>query len=257
MTQEQKPNRYKLTVTTIDPQKPVGDKGAVKLPFKAKDQDGKELAYFTFSKALFDFIKPEAVIDTDIEITTRETETATYTDRKLVQIYRDGQPVSQKKQWQGSGHNSPEQRKSIEGQVCLKELGEMIRWTQMVSPQRIELFWKIIELKLFDWTGIEIKPQPAVKPPVVPSTTKEVKTPPVPTSAKVEASKTLPTPDKITKVTGDAIVAWAKDEEMKTLIRGYMAKEFKRVKVGDMTEPEGQQLLEALKEGKIKKEEKS
>lgn len=145
---------------------------------------------------------------------------------------------------------------SIEGQVCLKELGEAIR-SDDAPLDLIEAYWKIIRQKLFDWTGIEIKPQP-VKPPVTPTATKkEDKAQPVPTSAQVEVSKTLPTPDKITKVTGDAIVAWAKDDEMKSLIRGYMAREFKRVKVGDMTELEGKQLLEALKSGIIQKEEKS
>ena len=118
-------DRIKLTVTSVEEPKAVGDKGAKKLQFKAKNPEGKELSYFTFSNRFFPSILKDAVIDADVETTTRETETATYTDRKVIQIYQDGQPVGGQKQGWRNYDDSPEKRRSIERQTSLQIAAQM------------------------------------------------------------------------------------------------------------------------------------
>ncbi len=134
---------------------------------------------------------------------------------------------------------------SIEGQGALKGLIE-IALSDKGTPLDLEYCKKIAYWKLFTWTGID--------PASVSPTTKEVKTPPVPKESNVGVSKTLPTPEKIKPETADTIKTWWErdDGAYSKGIFTYMAKELKRVKVSDLTESEGQQLLEALKEGKIK-----
>jgi hypothetical protein len=107
--------RKKLTVTSVDEPKAIGDKGAIKLQFRATDGE-KELAYFTFSKRLFGQIKQGAVIDADVETTEKPSEYGVFIDRRVTKIYTDGQPTKQRS-WGGSSD------KSIEWQVALKEVG--------------------------------------------------------------------------------------------------------------------------------------
>ncbi len=142
---------------------------------------------------------------------------------------------------------------SIEGQVAFKELGEMIRANVSIAPQRVKAYWDIVDKSLYEWRGIVIKLEPA---PAVSPTTKEVKTPPVPKESKVGVSKTVTPPDKIKPETIETIKVWwdKNDGALKEPIKSYMAKELKRVKISDLTEPEGQQLLEALKSGIVKEE---
>ena len=113
-------SRLKLTITEVKERQSVGDKGAVKLGFFATEGDGKALSYFTFSTRLFETIEggKGKEIDCDVNVSTREWERdgdiQHFTDRKVTQIYVDGQPVGgQKRQW---NQDSPETRASIEAQ---------------------------------------------------------------------------------------------------------------------------------------------
>lgn len=93
-------NRIKLIVTEVKEVQKVGEKQIPKLNFKAKDPEGKEHQYFSFRTSLFELIKSNAELDAEVDITTREYDGTTYTDRKITQIYVDGQPVGgQKKPW--------------------------------------------------------------------------------------------------------------------------------------------------------------
>ncbi len=103
--------------------------------------------------------------------------------------------------------------------------------------------------------------QPAKPAPEVSTTIKEVKTPQQgkqvagsPTVDPTRTEKSVTTEDHgITDKTLNPINTWGqRHPELKDAINAYMAKEFKRLKTADLTEPEGQQLLEALKSGKIK-----
>ena len=118
-------DRIKLQITEVSEPKEVGQKGARKITFKAKDAQGKELPYFTFRTSLFDTIKIGTKIDAEVEVKTREYEGNTYTDRQVNQIFIDGQPAGgQRNQWQPRGE-SPEQRISIEQQVAAKIIAEL------------------------------------------------------------------------------------------------------------------------------------
>ena len=94
--------RKNLTIVEIKGVEKVGDKQIPKLSFKAKDGD-KESWYFTFRSSLFEAIKQGQTINADVETEER----GEYTNRKIVQIYQDGQPMSQK--GQGYRGKSPEE----------------------------------------------------------------------------------------------------------------------------------------------------
>ena len=135
--------RQKLIIISAGQEVLVGDKKYPKLPFKATCQ-GKELAYFSFKKALFDTIRAAVgtEIEADVETSTREHEGNMYTDRKLVQIYQGDKPMLSGGQggrgyspnpvavWEAEhGHrlpDSPLTRASIERQTALKAVVELI-----------------------------------------------------------------------------------------------------------------------------------
>lgn len=87
--------RMKLEIIEVKERQPIGDRGAVKLGFKAKVED-KELWFFTFSTRLFEAIESGKgqIIEVDIVVSEREYDGNTYTDRKVTQIYKDGQPIA-------------------------------------------------------------------------------------------------------------------------------------------------------------------
>jgi len=108
--------RKTLVVTSVEPIKKVGERQVPKLSFKAKDGD-KELSYFTFRQSLFDMVKPGQTISADVDTKTREYEGNTYTDRAVVQIYRDGQPIAAKPGFRAG--KSPEELDQSAKTMCL------------------------------------------------------------------------------------------------------------------------------------------
>jgi len=122
-------SRLKLTITEVKERQPVGDKGAVKLTFMATEgESDKALSYFTFSSRLFETIEKGGAIDCDVNISTRnwtgdDGNVMTFTDRKVTQIYIDGQPVGGKR-FGGYG-DSPEKIASIEAQSRAKIISEL------------------------------------------------------------------------------------------------------------------------------------
>lgn len=122
-------SRLKLTITEVKDRQPVGDKGAVKLTFMATEgESDKALSYFTFSTRLFETIEQGKEIDCDVNISTRNWERdgdiQTFTDRKVTQIYIDGQPVGGQRRQGGYGY-SPEKLASIEAQSRAKIISEL------------------------------------------------------------------------------------------------------------------------------------
>ena len=120
--------REALTIIEIKDVKEVGTKGAQVLAFKARGPDGKELWYSTFRKSLFDAIKPGESIAADVEVKTQEREGATFTNRQVNRVYVGEQPVAVKGQFQGyrNSGKSPEEIASIEQQVAVKALTELM-----------------------------------------------------------------------------------------------------------------------------------
>jgi hypothetical protein len=95
--------RKNLTITQVEEIKRVGDKQIPKLSFRAREGDSELAAiYFTFKSSLFPLIKEGQTINADVEIEQK----GEYTNRKIVQIYVGGQPVSVKSGYHGK---SPEE----------------------------------------------------------------------------------------------------------------------------------------------------
>lgn len=114
--------RTKLTVTEIGENKSLTRGGSLQ-KFKAKTPDGKELQYFTFSAKIIPMVKTGAVLDVDLDTTEKNTDQGTFIDRKVTQLYQDGQPVAgQKGNWQPQRDNTA----SIEMQTAAKIGGELL-----------------------------------------------------------------------------------------------------------------------------------
>ena len=97
--------RQKLTVKEVLEPKPIGDKGAILQEFIATDG----LKYGTFSKTLAPHIKVGAELDVEVEESKRDYQGNTYIDRRIKDIFENGQSVKgQQKQW-GYRGKSPEE----------------------------------------------------------------------------------------------------------------------------------------------------
>lgn len=122
--------RIKLIVTEAKEPQEVGSKGAKKLTFKGKSPDGTILSYFTFKTSLFEYIKKNAELDAEVEVKSREVDGNTYVDRQVQQLFVNGQPVgSVKGEFKPGGYSrqsNPEERASIESQVAIKAITELL-----------------------------------------------------------------------------------------------------------------------------------
>lgn len=84
--------RKNLSIIQVKGIEKIGDKQIPKLSFRASDGDGEHW-YQTFKSNLFELIKEGQTISADVETQER----GEYTNRRIVQIYVDGQPVVSKK----------------------------------------------------------------------------------------------------------------------------------------------------------------
>ena len=130
MADEEK-KRQILEISHVEKRQPIGDKGAVKLGFTAIDKvAGQQLKLCTFKKSLFETI--EGAVGKSLEceylITHREVDDIIYTDRKVEQVFVNGQPVATDKGYSGGrgswNSKTPDQvaaeRDSIEKQTAFK-----------------------------------------------------------------------------------------------------------------------------------------
>ena len=134
-----------------------------KLPFSA-ELDGKEQVYITYSKRLFPYIKPDTSIEADVETIERTSKSgSTFTDRKITQIYEGGRAVAFQGQRQGGYRKSPEElaqelliknqeRASIEAQVTIKAITELLTHDQCVNEQALAGYWQWINARLGNHT---------------------------------------------------------------------------------------------------------
>ena len=140
------------------------------MEFLADDGEKKGLKFKSLNPAIFEAIKDslDGALECDVDYSEREWQGDTITDRRVVQVYKDGQPIAQKGRYGQSYGKSPEQmkeeRQSIEGAVALKELGECIRSNTDVSEDLMRMYFDIIRAKLTTFgNGV---PSKADKPPV-------------------------------------------------------------------------------------------
>lgn len=158
--------RMQLTITHVDEVKAVGTQGAQKLGFKAKTPDGKEIPFFSFRKSLFDIIKGNIgkAIDADVEITSKEVEGNTYTDRKVNEIFVDGKPVAGESKGQGQGRpwqgKTPEQiekeRHSIESQQAIIAVTALLTAGKPVPEATVAKYFRWIDSRLVN--GVTTNP---------------------------------------------------------------------------------------------------
>jgi hypothetical protein len=120
--------RKTLTITQVEEIKKVGDNQIPKLSFKAKDGD-KELTYFTFKPRFFDLIKEGQTINADVETEQR----GDYINRRVVQIYVDGQPVSVKGGYRGKSPEELEQQ----GRVMVLSYAKDLAVADKISIEEI------------------------------------------------------------------------------------------------------------------------
>lgn len=201
--------RMKLIVKTVNPVREVGEHKVPLLEFNAEN-GGATYQYQSFRKSIFEFIKTGAVIDVDVEIGERDYGGQHYTDRKVVQLYQNGQPVGGQKQGFGGGYHSktPEEiafkRKSIEEQTAFKGGVELII-SGNATPEVTSATENWLLTKLHGEVGIDwdSKKKPS-KPPDKPQVSQLAK--------KTEQVVETPTPKQKSKPKRDAatITDWGK-----------------------------------------------
>jgi len=166
--------RIKLIITEVGEVQKVGDKQLPKLSFKAKNSEGKELSYFTFNQKLFPSIVKDTTIEADIEATPWQSGDNSGINRKVVQIYVNGQAIVESK-GQGGGKQwgkSPEQlateRASIESQTAFNGVIELLvaKVIELNNP---------LAIRAVDWASEKLggEPQKSKTEPKVASATEE------------------------------------------------------------------------------------
>jgi len=164
--------RKNLTITEVNEIQKVGDKQIPKLSFKARGNEAEEaISYFTFKSSLFDYIKIGQTITADIETEQR----GEYTNRRIVQVYKDGQGVVSKGQGRSYG-KSPEE---LEQQARLMILAYS---KDLVVADKISLEGMLKEAdRMYTWlkmTDKIIAPIPQTKvSPLAGEETEKLKTP--------------------------------------------------------------------------------
>lgn len=172
--------RKSLTITQVEEVKKVGDKQIPKLSFRARE-GANELAaiYFTFKSNLFELIKEGQTINADVETEQR----GEYTNRKIVQIYVDGQPTGGKKE--GYRGKSPEElEQSLRSQCCsyAKDCAVAKLMPLEDIPKQADIFYAWVK-------GNPKAPEPKLEPEK--SSSSQAKTlPPPEEKAKAETPET-------------------------------------------------------------------
>ncbi len=136
--------------------------------------------YSVSSKYLIEQIKVGAVIDCDVAVKASDKldpDGNPYQNRKVTQIYVDGKPVKEAKQF-GGGYQRLDNTVSIEAQVAVKEIGECWRSGKLKDDDGLVSVYK-------GWLAAKlgnILPKPAEKAPIpfpgVEELWKDGKTPP-------------------------------------------------------------------------------
>ncbi|MDZ4246433.1 MAG: hypothetical protein U1D67_04850 [Dehalococcoidia bacterium] len=189
---DQKTERKTILITFVGEAHEVtyGDnKKLMKLKFGG-EIEGSKLNFECIKEALFPTIQEHKGKQLDVEysIKSREYDGTTYTDRTVFQAYVGGKAVVEAKagggkQWSGSGRSiesidrewqhrkdiSALERISIEGQVALKEMGELIR--AELAPDDVKAAYVaalLSKVKAFAGETVNppalvVKPAPALK----------------------------------------------------------------------------------------------
>jgi len=125
--------RKTLTILEVKPAQSATNKKTGKpyqmLTFSANDK-GATNKYVCFNPNLFSLVRQGETIDADVETSSHWHEGQEYQDRKVTQIYKDGQPMNVKQRY----GKSPEEIQSIKAQVAAKAI------TEMFVADKLDLF---------------------------------------------------------------------------------------------------------------------
>ena len=250
--------KIKLAITQVKEVQKIGDKGAEKLAFKAKNFEGKELWYSTFRKSLFPAIKDNVgkEIEADVEITNREVDGNIYTDRKVTQLYVGGEAVAKgqpsKQGFQGY-RDSPESRASIELQTAFKGVVELMVANIITRDEplgKVAIAWALGKF------GVK-ETQP------LPKENKPITTPVAPALIPAESPKELELAkeaEMITEGQTQTIRDLADKNNIKDEVRAFMKFRYHKANTSLLTKAEASELIGLIVKGEIKRltgEEKS
>ncbi len=120
--------RKKLTIVKVLERRKVGEAEVLEFTAHIEGEEGNA-KHGVWSRPLDQYIEESAVIDCDV--VTKKSEKVDpdgnpYWNRKVTQIYIDGKPVSEKKEWKGGYRERPDNSASIESQVAAKIVAELI-----------------------------------------------------------------------------------------------------------------------------------
>ena len=254
--------RIKLAVTQVKEVQKIGDKGAEKLAFKAKDFEGKELWYSTFRKSLFSAIKDNVgkEIEADVETTIREVDDNTYTDHKVTEVYIAKETVGTKEQPPKQRfqvyRDNPEARASIELQTAFKGVIELMVANIITRDEplgKVAIAWALGKFGIKEIPSLPQvqKSTESVKQPEL------VKEPSNPAKLFKEEQGQLPKePEMITEAQRQTINDLARQANIIPEVRIYMQDKKHKANTSLLTKAEASELIGLLTKGEIKKIEK-
>ena len=241
--------KIKLAITQVKEVQKIGDKGAEKLAFKAKNLEGKELWYFTFVKSLFSAIKTNQEIEADVEITNREVDGNIYTDRKVTQLYVGGEAVAKgqpsKQGFQGY-RDSPESRASIELQTAFKGVVELMVANIITRDEplgKVAIAWALGKF------GVK-ETQP------LPKENKPITTPVAPALIPAESPKQPELAKEAVMINEgqtQTIRDLADKNNIKDEVRAFMKFRYHKANTSLLTKAEASELIGLITKGEIKR----
>ena len=241
--------KIKLAITQVKEVQKIGDKGAEKLAFKAKNFEGKELWYSTFRKSLFSAIKTNQEIEADVTIESKEVDGNIYTDRKVTQIYEGGEAVAKgqpsKQGFQGY-RDSPESRASIELQTAFKGVVELMVANIITRDEplgKVAIAWALGKF------GVK-ETQP------LPKENKPITTPVAPALIPAESPKQpelAKEAEMITEGQTQTIRDLADKNNIKDEVRAFMKFRYHKANTSLLTKAEASGLIGLITKGEIKR----
>lgn len=237
---EEKKERKILTITSVGTTKDIkiGNRDTKVIQFKATDAQGNELVYEAWDKEQVEQVKVNANLDCDITHTEKDGQTS----HKVTQMYNaEGKPIRPITGRGGASRysgKSPEDRKSIEDQVRAYIIADL--WKSGLAPQNLLQ-------KLTTWLEKLGVAEPKADTEAM-KQSPPAKEPPLAKEPSAEPTVTKPKP--ITEPTLHNLADLVSERNYDTsYIHAYIMRIYKVDNARQLTEKDGQQLLEYLEKG--------
>jgi len=234
----EKTERKMLKIKSVGQPASFGSGDGKKLSFAAEDG----LSYTTFVSSLFELVVVGAELDSDVEL----RKSGDYTNWILVQVYKDGKAMAEKKKWGGGGGGyrgkSPEEIDSIENQVRAKIVSDL--WVGKAVTDSDELV-----IKLRAWLnklGARV-PKSAPAPTPAP-----VEAPKQPALGESPPEQKDPLVTRETLATLKSTVDASEYKDVPLSISALLLAEFGVKKAKELTDKEARDFIDGLNKGKYK-----